>query len=347
MLDENRIKYYDALKVLAIIGVISLHIFQIWWGKPILKLDLFYAVSEVSRFGVPLFLMVTGALLLNRDIELVSFFKKKWIRLCYPFIFYLIIHLLIIPIDINILGYNWYFWMILCVYLAIPIINKFIVNSSIRELEYYIIVIVISSVIYQLLNFVNVENYIDLNFFMGPLCFVVLGYYLSIKDFKLSDNKIITICIFLFVLSTIIKIIGCLHIVPIELTMNFKATNSEILTSWVDVGIFELIQASSLFILVKYIYKCSNGTYAHVRSFLERKNVNKFIISVSKASYGMYLVNRTLMLFCDYNIKDLPLTGKQKIICFIILNISIFFISWLIVVVLSRIPVLKKFSGYA
>lgn len=348
MLDSERIKYYDTLKLLAIMAVISLHIFQIWWGRPMLKVDLFKGICEIARFGVPLFLMVTGALLLNREIEIKSFFKRKLVRICYPFIFYLIIHLCILmPSDFNVFNYNWYFWMILCVYFTLPIINKFILNSKLDELEYFVIAIIASSIIYQILNVYSIKNYLNLSFFIGPVCYLILGYYLSIKDFKISNNKIVTICIILFFASTILKMMGALNIIPPELTMNYAANRTKIVSSLLDVGILQLIQTSSVFVLVKYIYKCKAGIYSHVKNVLENNSINKFIISVSKASYGMYLVNRTFMLYCDYHIKGIPLTGKQIILCFVMLNIAIFFLSWAVVVILSKIPVLKKFSGYA
>ena len=73
----KRKKYIDTLKLLAIFGVISLHIFQIWNQRLIFNIDIIYGCSEISRFWVPLFLMISGALLLNREIELVSFIKKN------------------------------------------------------------------------------------------------------------------------------------------------------------------------------------------------------------------------------------------------------------------------------
>ena len=51
----NRKKYIDTLKLLAIFGVISLHIFQIWNQRLIFNIDIIYGCSEISRFGVPFF----------------------------------------------------------------------------------------------------------------------------------------------------------------------------------------------------------------------------------------------------------------------------------------------------
>ena len=100
-------------------------------------------------------------------------------------------------------------------------------------------------------------------------------------------------------------------------------------------------------LLIKNLYSSDSGFYFKFKKFLEIDTINKFIISVSKASYGMYLINRTLMLYCDFYVKPLTLTGKQILASFIILTFSIFFISWIVVVILSKIPFLSKFSGYS
>lgn len=46
-----------------------------------------YGFIEFARIGVPVFLMLSGALLLNREIDITDFLKKRLARLTYPFIF--------------------------------------------------------------------------------------------------------------------------------------------------------------------------------------------------------------------------------------------------------------------
>jgi hypothetical protein len=140
---------------------------------------------------------------------------------------------------------------------------------------------------------------------------------------------------------------GGLNIIPYELTMNYTANKTKIASSLLDVGILQLIQTSAIFVLVKHVYLCKNGLYSHVKNVLENNTINKFIISVSKASYGMYLINRTFMIYSDHYIKGVPMAGKEIVIWFITLNIAIFFLSWATVLIISRIPYLRKFSGYA
>ena len=88
---KNRIEYYDNLRVLAIFGIIAIHVFQLWHHGEQVNGMYIYMFSEIVRYAVPIFLMLSGALLLNRDIELSYFLRHKITRIAYPFIFYLIL----------------------------------------------------------------------------------------------------------------------------------------------------------------------------------------------------------------------------------------------------------------
>ena len=143
--EKVRIKYYDTLRFLAILGIVILHISQVFHNVNLIG-DKVFALSEITRFAVPVFLMMTGALLLNRDIELGDFFKRRFVRIILPFVLFLIIH----RITFYIIGiyfdpaspsrlfklpfsYNWYFWMIVGVYFLLPVLNKVIQNSTVRS----------------------------------------------------------------------------------------------------------------------------------------------------------------------------------------------------------------------
>lgn len=51
-----------------------------------------YDLHQFGRFGVPIFLCVSGGLLLNkRNYEFSEFLKKRLVRICYPLIFFTIV----------------------------------------------------------------------------------------------------------------------------------------------------------------------------------------------------------------------------------------------------------------
>lgn len=320
-----------------------------------------YSLSEITRFGVPVFLMISGALLLNKKISIRDFFKRRLTRLIYPFILFLILHIILLysigtyfnyPELIKMIGnlpfaYNWYFWMILGVYLFIPIINKFIENSNIKELEYFVIVILIGSLFYQITLYFNIAHYIDLNFFIGPIAFVILGYYLSKKEFNLSTNKIIVIASIIFILTTALKMGGQIdNIIPYNLVHNYKAAVNPILSSYLDLSFVQIIQAASLFVVFKYIYKSTSGFGQKLRRFLENNIINKIILSISKASYGMYLINSTLKAILASLIVGISLTKPEACLYIIVIIIGVTIFSWILVLIINKIPYLNKWSGY-
>lgn len=88
---KKRLEYIDLIKTLAILSIVILHIFQVWDMGPQIRGIPIFVLSEITRFAVPIFIMVSGALLLNKEIEIKSFLKKRVSRIIYPFLFYYII----------------------------------------------------------------------------------------------------------------------------------------------------------------------------------------------------------------------------------------------------------------
>lgn len=348
-MEKVRLQYIDLLKVLSIFAIISIHAFMVWQNAEVKNIPV-YSFAAITRFGVPVFVMISGALLLNREIELGSFLKKKVKRLVTPFIFYYILTGLVFIFIYhashnqleNIFAFRWYFWMILGVYLSIPVINKFIQNSTMREIEYFILLFIIASIFYQLTYYFKIEQYLYLTLFLSPLGYLVLGYYLSKKEFNISTNKMILLCIMLFAVSTIVKFMGVMDILP--MTDNFVASQSKILSSWLDVGIFEILQSASLFLLCKNIYESKTGIFSSIKRGLQSNILSKFILSVSRASYGMYLIN-LIPVYIYYHL-GVALTGTQVCIAIFTLSLMTFILSWIVVVIFGKIPFIKKVSGY-
>ena len=74
----KRIKYLDELRVFAMILIIALHVIAIFNYKYInistLKFAFTVLLSSFTRVGVPIFFMLTGALMLTKKEEKYSIF---------------------------------------------------------------------------------------------------------------------------------------------------------------------------------------------------------------------------------------------------------------------------------
>ena len=79
---SKRIFYYDVLRALAIIGIVFCHVSVC----PNLYISVFFDCFR--DFSIPIFVMLSGALLLGKKDTLIKFFKKRLSRLFIPFLFW-------------------------------------------------------------------------------------------------------------------------------------------------------------------------------------------------------------------------------------------------------------------
>lgn len=96
--------------------------------------------------------------------------------------------------------------MILGTYLIMPIINKWTILASFKEVEYFLILWMITCLFTFTLN---MKFPVDLRYFVGSIGFVVLGYYLRHTDRKIFND--IRYAFLIFVVSAaVMMIIGYL-----------------------------------------------------------------------------------------------------------------------------------------
>lgn len=343
MYKSVRLYYLDILKFIAIFGVIFIHLCGFSGHGEILNFRIVY-FSEIFRFAVPVFLMITGALLLNKEISISNFLKKRFSRIVYPYLFWIMITIitflyvsgsllqdypLIIINQFFNASWSWYFWMILGVYLCIPIINEFVLNKKLDGCKYIVILMIFASIFYTVCTFLGYKTFFELRFFVLPISYVILGYFLANYEFKISKNKIIFISIMLFLISTLLKL--SFHDSAI-----FFSNENIFLDSGLDINFLEIIQASSIFLLFK------NLNY----SILDNNKIKSFVTSISRASYGMYLAHIVILIPISQIFKSLTSTGTQTLLSIILLSIAIFFVTWLLVLFVDKILKLHKFSGY-
>lgn len=292
----------------------------------------------LGRAGVPLFFMISGALLLNRDYDLKYFLKHRFTRIFIPFIFWMIITL---SIGYFVLGYSdknlfsiffgknrytWFVWVMLGIYLVLPIINSFIKRYGLKGAEYFLGIWFIV-VLLTLLGHYPFHN-LDLTYFSGYLGFVILGYYLANKEFGLSDKAIM--------------ILGILsYFIFFTLKWYFQGKNLFI-TDSAYLSFCIIFGSSGLFMFFKaisnYCKKNNNSGLSKIHEKIKTGGLGKIILSISICSYGMYFVNSLLFNF----IKIMHINSIKMIP---VIFISVALISWLIIACLNKISFLRKFIG--
>jgi len=324
---SQNIDWINNLRLVALYAVIILHVTSLLlmqYGKVSISdwmvADFFNATV---RFAVPVFVMITGALLLHREYEIGGFLKKRLGRVVVPFLFWsliyigyslyneeitftnngwanyrLVLHLLKVGSSYHL----WYVYMLIGLYFFIPVIGKFVRHASEKEILYFLAVwFVILLVTQPYLSRYNPS--VDMHYFAGFVGYLVLGHYLAFNDFKIKHLRLWMIL--LFVLSVLLIAIGSRLIV----------TNRE----WPGTMFYEpvsppvVLLALSVFMIFKLSAPKLSPVIIRIRDFAGSYN------------YGIYLAHALVLYFLEdpfgvsYKlctpIVAIPLTA---LLCFII-----------------------------
>lgn len=360
VLIENKRQFWlDLARTLAIISIScnhalsrSLSSYAALSEMPFMNSFIRAALWIFSRVGVPLFLMISGALLLGRDYEDKAvqnrFYRNNWwglfrtteiwlvIMFCYlqlsgssilrnEGIGKAIINLLSTVLFINqtTMGSMWYMSMILCVYLMIPVIA--IGLRKIGDSLFMLLcgIAVISGMLIPNLNTLlsSLNCHITIRFaisitdvFSIYFTYILVGYWINQgKLDKMEDKYLYVAFMISFIFTTLFQY--WLYFSPIVYQVRYA-----------DIGI--LISSAFLFEIIK--------RKAHLVQKLEKQ-----ITYISRISFGIYFLHiciMTGMLPMFRYFSNLGMFMK-----FLILEIGAFLLSVLVIHLLSRNGLMKKY----
>lgn len=208
---DNRIVYVDILRIFATFSVVLLHVAAGNWGNAVIgtfdwKVFNFY--DSLVRFGVPIFVMVSGMFLLNpnKKISYKDMYSKYILRIVITFISWSLLY----AIYNNLINYDtfnfevfknsfifghyhmWYLYMIVGLYVITPLIRN-IANDK-TAIEYFLLLSLIFTsllpITVKVFNLVDLNLFIkkiDLSFTFGYVGYYIGGYYFS--NYELTKQK--------------------------------------------------------------------------------------------------------------------------------------------------------------
>lgn len=262
--DNRQIVWIDLLRVFACFLVVIAHACDPFVGKTdsnYLEFVSGASIGSLVRSCVPLFVMISGVLLLPSKLDMITFYKKRTKRIITPFIFWAIT----VPIfyflyfqtgiqtpnvNIDMSGYTseslinklyswifnfnydtiplWYVYMLIGLYLFIPIFSAWIKSANQKEIKLVIILWIITTCLPYLqlaapfLGYVgnggnmglfgicDWNDYGTFYYFSGFIGYLLLGYYLFKYPLNWSWTKTFAIATPLFIVAYAITLGGFL-----------------------------------------------------------------------------------------------------------------------------------------
>lgn len=230
---KQDIPYIHILRIMACVMVVCLHSLPQMPELPRAHSLFRLAVILVTRPCVPLFLMITGFLLLRNqttDISLAPFWRKRIPRVFFPLIIWGVVYALlpsaIHPVEIGDLVYAvvmtpfeypqeiggilWYLFTLIGIYLFLPFLSSRLFTNRMYQ-RIFICLWILSSVV-AYCQFLD-ENILSGNpwaapfdvliYFSGLLGYLILGLYISTCSFQLKSRPLVVSCILIFAISAV------------------------------------------------------------------------------------------------------------------------------------------------
>lgn len=216
----RRVIYFDVLRIVANFFVVAVHLSAMHWADVDVDSRAWFAFNlycTTGKWSVPIFVMISGALFLGREVSISAILKKNVARIATVFLFwsgcYALVYLvfrhapLSVVLSEFIVGHYhlWFLYMIVGLYLLIPLLRP-IVKSEALTRYFLLLAFIFTFLLPQLALFTSFVSYeastvirtvIMYSYCFFPLGFTVYfvgGYYLSKRNFSRRE-EIVLYCI--------------------------------------------------------------------------------------------------------------------------------------------------------
>lgn len=346
---SDRLFYLDCIRAFACLSVVMLHVSSNYVIQTVGSTGFWVGniFDSLSRAAVPLFVMLSGALMLDEDY---TFTKEKWIRhivsllLFFVFwsAFYCVIYQMILPIfrheKISLFSivfaffkgnsHLWFIPMTIGLYLLVPLLRLWVTKANRRYVAYYLILsLLFAFVIPQALqwmiyfkpSFISFEKLLDrlqIHYPLGYTSYFILGWYL--RSFEWTKKQ------WIYALG----LLGaCVTMIGTYVELSFTQSEQFLFYSEFSVNVF--VYSAAIFVLFKSLFgNPERGSQKlHQAVHIIEKNslgiysihmVLVFVLTRLMASFpalfaipATFILAITLSLLCTRIIRKLPLLRKM------------------------------------
>ncbi len=349
---DNKSLPVDLIRTFAIVLVILLHasiepvpavvgktsdVLVQWWA-----VNIYHSLSRVS---VPLFIMLSGALLLqaskvNEPLKL--FFRKRASRIALPFLFWGLAYFAwrifvdhetftLYSIGQSIIWgpyfHFWFLYMLIGLYLVTPLLRVYVANASWKLQRYALVLWLIGTAIAPLIGiFTNYDLNNNLFIFTGYVGYFLLGIYLTNINLKKS------LLLALFLCGIAWTVFG-----TYLLTATTGGSQQYFFYDNLSAGV--ILASVSLFLLL--------GAFRYDKAQKRFSRIGDLLRFISKNSLGIYLFHFMVLevLQRGYLGVQISLSTMNPIIEMPLLTIVTLIICLLVLYPLKKIPLVNKIVG--
>ena len=334
----------DIIRIIAILFVAMIHVsafFVINFDKSSIEFFTGNIFDSISRIAVPLFLMLSGALILNNDknFELKNILKKI-LNIFVLTIIWSIIYSLLYDVILNIVKnrpinikdiiisigsghyHMWYLYMIIGLYLVTPFLKQIIKEKNYNLIYLFILLSIFFQFLIPIINEISlvchpakyIIKFIDkfeLGFFNGFISYYLIGWLITNKDIK---NKY----------KNRLYIIGLISLLIVIIRVQFT-------------GNYKYLYNTRNILLFFYAISMFLALYTKDTFNISEKAKN-FISSLSKLTFGVYIIHPLILdiILKVFVYKNFP------VFYILIVHFLVILISFIITYIMSKIPVIKK-----
>lgn len=212
---SKRVINIDIMRIIATLAVINIHVISNFNKEPLNSVSSYWwyfgdISHSLSRFAVPLFIMISGALLLNskKEENTKDFLKKRLLKVVIPFLFWSVAYILfnahlahnykninVVYILKTILAgpvyfHLWFVYAIIPLYLITPIIKKGVNNLNNSQFKYLFLLWGLTTFHTYIGYFFKINVGIYINNISGFIGYFISGYYIYKSDISRKQRKI-------------------------------------------------------------------------------------------------------------------------------------------------------------
>ncbi len=340
---ENSKVYLDILRILACFLVIVNHTNSDIFLQMGPSLTWLFSISYffVCRIAVPLFLMISGCLLLKKEDNYKKSFKRIFriilVILIFSLIYYVdycyksktsfdLIEYLKLIYQQHITNAFWYLYTYLGLLIMLPILQPIVKRLSQKKLMYFLgisfLFLGTMPILIHYFPHLQYDSYFELYLFSPFIGYFIAGYYIDNYIQHTKRNSIYAFIIFIISISISI----------IFTYFEYRKSYADYYLLFSDIKFIPIILAScSIFYLGKYYFQTGFSL-----------KWNKIIHYLGGLTFGIYLLSDILIEKFWWIYLRLCEIGIHQILSILVLEIIVFLTGGIITVILKKVPFIKK-----